>query len=361
MINPAIFKANDIRGGASPDTPTPPGPVPVSTGTPRGRTRSAPRRSPLSASPRARHPRRRPRHATHRTGVEPGVRRRRTRPRSRRDRHRAGQHRPALVRLRPPASAGGHVHRQPQPGPRTTGSSSASATPPRSAPDQLREIARLALAGPPPDRGRDPRHADERDVLAAYAAHLHGLVDLSGIRRLRVVVDAGNGMAGHTLPAVLGPLDLELIELFTELDGSFPNHPPNPLEPENLVDAQQAVAEHRADLALVFDGDADRCFVIDETGAVVTPSVITAMIASCRTRTRPRQHHRGERHHLLGRTPSSWRKAAAGRGHQGRSHVRQGGDGRAPRRVRRRALRALLLPRLLGRRHRHAGGAARAG
>jgi phosphomannomutase len=95
-----------------------------------------------------------------------------------------------------------------------------------------------------------------------------------------VVVDAGNGMAGHTLPAVLGPLDLELVELYTDLDGNFPNHPPNPLEPENLVDAQRAVAEHGADLALVFDGDADRCFVVDETGAVVNPSVITAMIAS---------------------------------------------------------------------------------
>ncbi|HEY5846425.1 MAG TPA: phosphomannomutase/phosphoglucomutase, partial [Microlunatus sp.] len=88
------------------------------------------------------------------------------------------------------------------------------------------------------------------------------------------------GMAGHTLPAVLGGQDLEVIGLFTDLDGSFPNHPPNPLEPENLVDAQAAVTEHHADLALVFDGDADRCFVIDERGEVVNPSTITAMIAS---------------------------------------------------------------------------------
>ncbi len=146
-------------------------------------------------------------------------------------------------------------------------------------PEQLREIARLALAGPPPSPVETPGTLTEQDLLAAYAAHLHGLVDLSGIRRLTVVVDAGNGMAGHTLPAILGPLDLDLIELYTELDGSFPNHPPNPLEPENLVDAQRAVAEHQADLALVFDGDADRCFVIDETGTVVNPSVITAMIA----------------------------------------------------------------------------------
>ena len=147
-------------------------------------------------------------------------------------------------------------------------------------PAQLREVARLAQSGPPPTPVAARGALTSEDLLPAYAAHLHGLVDLSGIRRLRVVVDAGNGMAGHTLPAVLGPLDLDLIGLFTDLDGSFPNHPPNPLEPENLVDAQRAVAEHGADLALVFDGDADRCFVIDETGTVVNPSTVTAMIAS---------------------------------------------------------------------------------
>ena len=119
----------------------------------------------------------------------------------------------------------------------------------------------------------------ELDLLDAYAAHLHSLVDLSGSRRLKVVVDAGNGMAGWTTPAVLGPLNVEVIGLFTELDGSFPNHPPNPLEPANLVDAQRAVREHEADLALVFDGDADRCFIIDERGEVVSPSVVTALIA----------------------------------------------------------------------------------
>lgn len=118
-----------------------------------------------------------------------------------------------------------------------------------------------------------------QDVLGAYAAHLHSLVDLRGMRRLKVVVDAGNGMGGFTTPAVLGPLDIEVIGLFLDLDGSFPNHQPNPLEPENLVDAQRAVREHGADLGLVFDGDADRCFIIDERGEVVSPSVVTALIA----------------------------------------------------------------------------------
>lgn len=124
----------------------------------------------------------------------------------------------------------------------------------------------------------------ETDVLADYAAYLRSLVDLSNIRQLKVVVDAGNGMAGRTTPAVWGDavlpsLPMEIIDLYFELDGTFPNHPANPLEPENLVDLQKAVREHQADLGLAFDGDADRCFVIDENGELVTPSAITAMVA----------------------------------------------------------------------------------
>jgi len=124
-----------------------------------------------------------------------------------------------------------------------------------------------------------------RDVLADYAAHLRSLVDLSGIRPLRVVVDAGNGMGGMTVPAVLGTaaglpaLPLEIIPLYFELDGTFPNHEANPLEPENLRDLQAAVVAHGADLGLAFDGDADRCFVVDEAGAPVTPSAVAAIVA----------------------------------------------------------------------------------
>jgi phosphomannomutase len=144
---------------------------------------------------------------------------------------------------------------------------------------QLRAIADRAQ-GSAPAAVANPGAVTRTDLLPAYADHLHSLVDLSGIRRLRVVADAGNGMAGHTLPAVLGSANLDLIGMYTDPDGTFPNHAPNPLEPENLIDAQRAVVEHRADLALVFDGDADRCFVIDEGGGVVSPSAITAMIAS---------------------------------------------------------------------------------
>ena len=125
----------------------------------------------------------------------------------------------------------------------------------------------------------------EADVLADYAAYLRSLVDLSGIRPLKVVVDAGNGMGGLTVPAVLGQaaglpgLPLEVVPLYFELDGTFPNHEANPLEPANLVDLQRAVVEHGADLGLAFDGDADRCFVIDELGGAVNPSAVAAIVA----------------------------------------------------------------------------------
>jgi phosphomannomutase len=129
---------------------------------------------------------------------------------------------------------------------------------------------------------REPDRVGEvrgRDVLHAYAAHLRSLVDLSAIRRLRVVVDAGNGMGGHTVPVVLEGLPLDVVPLYFELDGSFPNHEANPLDPANLVDLQAAVREHGADLGLAFDGDADRVFVVDERGEPVSPSAITALVA----------------------------------------------------------------------------------
>ncbi|TXL57338.1 phosphomannomutase/phosphoglucomutase [Aeromicrobium terrae] len=117
------------------------------------------------------------------------------------------------------------------------------------------------------------------DFLTTYVDTLLGLAPVKG-RRLTVVVDAGNGMAGHTVPAVFDRLDVDLVPLYLELDGTFPNHEANPLDHTTLVDLQAAVREHGADIGLAFDGDADRCFVIDETGAVVSPSAITALIAT---------------------------------------------------------------------------------
>jgi phosphomannomutase len=140
----------------------------------------------------------------------------------------------------------------------------------------LREIRALAEQDLPPVG--PPGRVEERDLLPAYAAYLRGLVDLSGIRPLTVVVDAGNGMAGYTAPAVL-TAPLAVVPLYFELDGTFPNHEANPLEPANLRDLQAKVVEVGADLGLAFDGDADRCFVVDERGVPVSPSAVTALVA----------------------------------------------------------------------------------
>jgi phosphomannomutase len=119
----------------------------------------------------------------------------------------------------------------------------------------------------------------DTDVLPAYAEYLKKLVPLDGIRPLTVVVDAGNGMGGLTVPIVLDDASLTVVPMYFELDGTFPNHEANPIEPENLRDLQNAVLENGADLGLAFDGDADRCFVVDENGDVVNPSTLTALIA----------------------------------------------------------------------------------
>ncbi|MBF0661877.1 MULTISPECIES: phosphomannomutase/phosphoglucomutase [unclassified Rhodococcus (in: high G+C Gram-positive bacteria)] len=130
-----------------------------------------------------------------------------------------------------------------------------------------------------PEYDGTPGVVSERDVLADYASFLRGLVDLSQMRPLKVAADAGNGMGGHTVPAVFGPLPIDLVPLYFELDGTFPNHEANPLDPANLVDLQRLVVESGADVGLAFDGDADRCFVVDERGEPVTPSAVTALVA----------------------------------------------------------------------------------
>ena len=140
---------------------------------------------------------------------------------------------------------------------------------------EIRELAERALPPAPA-----PGAVTRRDLLPGYAEHLRKLVDISSIRPLTVAVDAGNGMAGHTVPRVFEGLPVTLIPLYFELDGTFPNHEANPIDPENLRDLQRAVTEHHADIGLAFDGDADRCFVVDERGEPVSPSVITALIAT---------------------------------------------------------------------------------
>lgn len=142
----------------------------------------------------------------------------------------------------------------------------------------LAELREMASSGDH-DTAAVPGNVTRQDLLSGYAGYLKTLVDLSGIRPLKVAVDAGNGMAGHTVPKVFDGLPIEVVPLYFELDGTFPNHEANPIDPANLVDLQRAVRESSADIGLAFDGDADRCFVVDERGETVSPSVLTALIA----------------------------------------------------------------------------------
>ncbi|MFF9060158.1 phosphomannomutase/phosphoglucomutase [Streptomyces sp. NPDC014882] len=145
---------------------------------------------------------------------------------------------------------------------------------------QIRELVETWSEKTRPEPAARPGTITRTDTLDDYAAHLRSLVDVTAIRPLKVVVDAGNGMGGHTVPTVLDGLPLTVVPLYFELDGTFPHHEANPLDPANLVDLQKRVREEGADLGIAFDGDADRCFVIDEQGDPVSPSAITALVAA---------------------------------------------------------------------------------
>ncbi|MGT2528705.1 phosphomannomutase/phosphoglucomutase [Streptomyces nojiriensis] len=147
---------------------------------------------------------------------------------------------------------------------------------------QIRELVEKWTdeGAPATPEGTTPGTVTELDSLPGYAAHLRGLVDLTSIRPLKVVVDAGNGMGGHTVPTVFEGLPLDLVPMYFELDGTFPNHEANPLDPKNIVDLQARVLAEGADLGIAFDGDADRCFIVDERGEGVSPSAITALVAA---------------------------------------------------------------------------------
>jgi phosphomannomutase len=142
----------------------------------------------------------------------------------------------------------------------------------------LATIENFVRTGSPISLGNVGKES-QRNLLSDYVKHLHTLVDVSEIRKLKIVIDAGNGMAGYTAPAIFDGLNAEIIPLYFELDGSFPNHEANPIDPKNLKDLQKAVKKHGADVGLAFDGDADRCFLVDENGETVNPSDLTALIA----------------------------------------------------------------------------------
>ncbi|MGI5139603.1 MULTISPECIES: phosphomannomutase/phosphoglucomutase [unclassified Streptomyces] len=145
---------------------------------------------------------------------------------------------------------------------------------------EIRELVEQWLDSGAPEPVETPGTITRRDTLEDYAAYLRSLVDLTSIRRLKVVVDAGNGMGGHTVPTVFAGLPIDLVPMYFELDGTFPNHEANPLDPANIVDLQERVRQEQADIGIAFDGDADRCFVVDEHGEPVSPSAITALVAA---------------------------------------------------------------------------------
>lgn len=146
----------------------------------------------------------------------------------------------------------------------------------------LDEIAERAAQGDPspPGGGRRSR----RDLLDTFAAHVRSFVDASGLGPLRVVADTANGMGGLVVPAVFDPLPFEWELMYGELDGTFPNHPADPIQPENLVDLSERVRSTGADVGLAFDGDADRVFLVDERGRAVSGSLLTALVAQAMLR-----------------------------------------------------------------------------
>lgn len=149
----------------------------------------------------------------------------------------------------------------------------------------LVDIKKLALEGELPVGPRG--EIESRDVLPDYAAHCRALVDEDSLKPLKVAIDAGNGMAGKTVPMVFDPLPFDVVPLFFELDGTFPNHPANPIEAANLVDLQAAVSKQDCDLGIAFDGDADRMFLVDERNQLVSGSLTTALVAERLLRKHP--------------------------------------------------------------------------
>lgn len=120
---------------------------------------------------------------------------------------------------------------------------------------------------------------EAHDILGSYAEHCRSFIDTGVLKPLKVAVDAGNGMAGKTVPLVFEGLPVQVVPLYFELDGTFPNHPANPIEAENLVDLQKAVVESGCDVGIAFDGDADRMFLVDENADTVSGSLTTALVA----------------------------------------------------------------------------------
>ncbi|MDF1545560.1 MAG: phosphomannomutase/phosphoglucomutase [bacterium] len=160
---------------------------------------------------------------------------------------------------------------------------------PLSGHDGLNQILKLIESGSLPAKAPTRGVINRRDINAAYGEHCLSFIDQSKIKSFKIVIDAGNGMAGATLPPVLEQLPIDVTRLFFELDGSFPNHPASPIEPENLVDLVQKMAEINADFGVAFDGDADRMFLVDRFGNQVGGDMVTALVAKSLLKKAPQE------------------------------------------------------------------------
>jgi phosphomannomutase len=141
------------------------------------------------------------------------------------------------------------------------------------------QIRDLITSGKLPEPAEYPGSVEESDITEDYAEHCLTFIDTEGLRPLKIVVDAGNGMAGKMLPPIFEELPFDYVPMYFGLDGSFPNHPPNPIEPENMLELQERVKEVGADFGVAFDGDADRCFVVDEKGVTISGDLLAALVA----------------------------------------------------------------------------------
>ena len=141
------------------------------------------------------------------------------------------------------------------------------------------QIRDLITSGKLPEPSDTPGSVDEGDVAVDYAKHCLSFINTEDLRPLKIVVDAGNGMAGKMLPPIFERLPFEVVPMYFELDGSFPNHPPNPIDPETMEDLQQKVIDEGADFGVAFDGDADRCFIVDENGTTVSGDLLATLVA----------------------------------------------------------------------------------
>jgi phosphomannomutase len=143
----------------------------------------------------------------------------------------------------------------------------------------ISQIRDLITSGTLPEPNEDTGSVEEGDITEDYAEHCLSFINTDGLRPLKIVVDAGNGMAGKMLPPIFEKLPFEYVPMYFELDGSFPNHPPNPIEPQNMEDLQERVVAEGADFGAAFDGDADRVFIVTENGVTISGDILATLVA----------------------------------------------------------------------------------